>query len=475
MKNKKTWILVFSIVLAISFMSIHSNSFWGDEACRLWNPEYTFGEHIGRAIRLGQTGYMLYVGAWGKIFGLSEVAMRCSNIPFALIAAYQVTLILKKIKLPAWFFVFFFVHPMFTYYMNEIAPYLLIYALSLVFIRYVLFSDDEFNDLKNIIKINAIFLVGTFCHFIFGFIYIIYLCKCIFEIADKKLVLSRHLKVLAGFSIVYIPLFVVILRGLLWRIQITGTYGLQNIAFIFYGFAGFGGIGMSRNDLRAYKFENLTMAHVIGIVLLVLVYLAILFLARKKVVGILKNNYKIWFSALGCFAFLNIVSAIARFRVWERHSMIVFPIWILLICFCVNEITVPKKYFISICMLVLMLYSSANLRFNYYYYCDDFKSVQSAIKQYVEAGNIGAIYTGEKDVWGFYDLEEVIDDYGTEIIIIGEDDVATVGRKIKARDEEKVILILGEKFYNENEYNFFDEEASIVNDSYNSYKILVFD
>lgn len=63
-------------------------------------------------------GYMLYIWAWEKVFGSSEYWLRCSNLPFLLIALCALR------RLPySW--IALLTSPFVLYYLNELRPYLM--------------------------------------------------------------------------------------------------------------------------------------------------------------------------------------------------------------------------------------------------------------------------------------------------------------------------------------------------------------
>ena len=477
-KQKKTtlhWIPAFLFVLLVALLSIHDNGLWGDEACRVWHPQFTFSEYFSRAVGFGQIGYLMYTAIWSSLFGLSEVALRCSNIPFALLAAYYVLKIVKKTDMPNWSFALFFIHPMFTYYMNEVTPYIVVYAFSLAFIYYIFFFEDTFNDMKHLVRINSVFLAGVFFHFMFGFIYVLYLYKCIVLLKHRQLALKTHIKCMLLFMIAYIPLLAVICYGLFTNSLIRGEYTIKNVAFILYGFGGFMGLALSRNDLRAGNFSMLTGAQLGCAVALAALYGLIIVLARKSLWAALKPYAGLFISALACFIFLNGVSALIQFRVWERHSMFLFPVWIMLVCLSINALSdggIKKALLAG--LLCLMLFSCFNLRSNYYYCYDDFKGVQASVHKYADEVPIDTIYTSIVDNYGFYSLEEAVAHTAAKIEYI-TGSLRDIKQTITDNPEGKYLLILEERALDRDSYQYFDQIASRIDTSCNSYKILLFE
>lgn len=464
LKNDKIkMIIITCVTLLISIISITNGSMWGDEICRVLSPiNGDFLKTIKTSLGYAQPGYMLFMFLWERITFSSSVefVIRCSNlvfVPVAILFAYR---IVKAKKWSLWTILLFFAHPMFVYYMNEATPYIIVYALSLAYTYYVFFSKD-FNSKENIIKINLIYLLGVFTHFIFGFIIIIYITKCLIENYKNKENLIKHFKILCLFSILYVPLLIVYLLCLIHTI--TG-FGIKNIAYVLYGFLGMAGIGLSRNDLRALNFNKITNIQIASLALMMISLLGLLFFILKKVRNIINNEKKYLVCILTYFLVIFAVSLVINFGVWERHCFSAFPLFMIIlidVLYYIKDNYKFSKIFIVL-YIVMLLVSSFNIRFNYYYMCDDYKGIYNYLKDnksnstYIVNYNI-SIYS-LKDVLGedYYDATELSDD---EII-----DLFT---------NNKFILVLFEKDSSEKLYNYFDNNKEYkINDSFNSFKII---
>lgn len=473
--NHKKIIYAGTIVL-FSILCITSGSFWGDEICRVEAPIYGSFKDIWRTAKgFAQPGYLFWITLWTKLLGTSEYIIRCSNIPFVLIQIAFVFKIIEKKEWPMEYAFLFFLHPMFAYYMDEATPYMAVYAFALGFVYYVFFTEDQ--EFKNIqfaraFRINLVFTIGFFIHFIFGFIYILYVVHYLLvEINDKKK-RKNHFIVVLSFVVVYIPLLLLYVDGLFSGTP-TGTgFGIKNIAFIIYAFLGMSGIGLSRNDLRAGNFTNISWWNIIalGLVCAALLLIAILF--HRKWKTIIKNNKVMIISCIVYFLVFLSISKLINFGVWERHCMSVFPVYVILICDIVSEIMKSDFKGIKIATMlygVLLLISIGNIRFNYYYSCDDYKGVYQEISTMMEEKEDVHVLT---DCSGeYYNFNKcVISDKQQIIDTLGYDENEILNM---FNENSNDVLVLFEKSSTKEFYHSFDNKANVsVNNHYNSFKIV---
>ena len=462
-------ILLVFIIMIISVVSITCGSLWGDEICRVEAPiSGDIIETIKVSLGYAQPGYMMYIFLWSKIFGSTEFILRCSNLPFVIISIYYVFNVIKANKWPDWFSILFFCHPMFIYYMDEATPYIIVYALALAFIFHIYFVGEAFNTKKNIININLIYLLGVFIHFMFGFIIILYFIKCLIEMKiNNKNIIKNHILILILFCVGYLPL------GILYAKFLIGTYTATNsiiksIMYIIYNFIGMQGIGLSRNDLRAGNFENINIMHIIMLFIFSLVLLSILIISHKTILKYVKDNPDI---VIGCIVFFIVILTVAKIvsmGLWDRHCMTVFPLFVIFLCGISSELVKTNHWsFLLYAYVVLLIISSFNIRFNYYYSCDDIKGVTEEVNRLMAENNDLTVITTTDDN-NYYKFEP-----NDNIIVNVENaDVNEISQYINNLSS-KCILILFEKNCSKELYDFFDTDDNyIVNDNYNSFKLV---
>jgi hypothetical protein len=292
--EKKKCLLYGCFIVIFAVLCITSGSFWFDEFCRVEDPIFgTIADVWKTALGFGQPGYMLWVTLWTKVVGTSEYLIRYSNIPFVVVQIFFAYKIIKKQKWQMEYIFLFFLHPMFVYYMDEATPYMAVYAFSLGLVYYVFFaenSDFKYAEISRAVRINTVFAIGVFFHFIFGFIAVLYIVHLVFLSFHNKLKLKHHLAVSCLYLIFYVPLLYLYVDGLFLRNNSTRTgFNLKNIAYVVYAFLGMSGLSLSRNDLRAGDFFRLTWWRVLLPVICCVSVILIVFLLYKEWKAVLQK------------------------------------------------------------------------------------------------------------------------------------------------------------------------------------------
>ena len=91
--DEKDWTLAFFFLsIFITTLSISSHSLWIDEGITTWFAfQDTFKDviHTLNRTKMAESlmpGYVIYMWAWVKAFGISEYSLRFSNLPFIVLA-----------------------------------------------------------------------------------------------------------------------------------------------------------------------------------------------------------------------------------------------------------------------------------------------------------------------------------------------------------------------------------------------------
>lgn len=461
-EDKRTLIFISLIVMTISILSITNGSMWFDEICRVFHPiTGNLKDTINTSLGFAQPGYMLYMYLWERLtLGNSiEFIIRCSNLVFVPVAIFYTYKIAKFKKWNLWFILLFFIHPMFIYYMDEATPYIIVYALSLAYIYYTFFSE-QFNSKKNIIKLNVIYLIGVFIHFIFGFIIVLYISKCLIVNYKNKKIISRHILILLLFSIIYVPLLVLYLLKL---VHVTTGFGIKNVAYVIYGFIGMSGLGLSRNDLRALNFDHINMYQVVLLLLMMFACFGLMYFAIKNIKRIIKSEKLHLICILIYFLTIFGVSFIIKFGVWERHCFTVFPLFMITFIDIIVLLLKDKRSNLFIVLYIIsLIFSSLNIRFNYYYQCDDYKGVYNYVK-YNKPKFILSNYSTD-----IYNVDSLVG--SNNYLFIPSTNYKKIIRRFE--ENEDAMLILFEKNSNKEFYDYFDDSDYVVNDKYNSFKLI---
>lgn len=463
------------IILLIALFSISSQSLWGDEICRVEDAVIKdYPATLAFSLKCGQPGYMSIMYVWIQLlFGhTGEFFLRLSNVLFALPAIFYAFRIIEKKGWPLWTSLVFFLHPMFIYYMDETTPYILIYGLSMALIYHTFYVDD-FSSRKNIIRLNVIFLVGVFVHFIFGFAMLLYFVRCLQKIRMDKKLIRRHAGIMAIFCIGYLPL----LYALLTRLDGTSTgFSIRNLMYVAYSFLGMAGMSLSRTDMRAGNFYNLQPVHIVIMAVFALAVIALLIMAVVRKSGFLRRNKDLLAGVLVYMGILVAAAIVVRFGVWERHCMALFPIYIILICDLIVDVRRARagKALLAL-YFALLMFSGINLRVNYYHVSDDRKGLMQEVDALLDADADGEITLMMECRYHYYDAYALLNGPDQKIIDtldMRQRDIFTTFSE-KVEQGEDAVLILFEKAVMREFYTYYDENPDyVVNDSYNSFKII---
>ncbi len=475
-RNQVYWIITAGLVTLISVLSITNGSMWGDEICRVMDPiSGNFANTWKTAMGYGQPGYMSFMFIWVKLVGQTEFLMRTSNLIFAAIAFYYVYRIMQCKKYHPFFALLFFIHPMFAYYMDEVTPYIMVYALSIAFIYYVFFVE-EFDSIGNVIKINLIFLLGVFIHFIFGFIYVLYIFKVFM---NKPIKLKKHILVFLFFCVFYIPLLAMDCYGLFYLGPSTKTgFGIKNILYIVYAFLGFAGLGISRNDLRAGNFDIIGINQIVymGVLVVAVMAIAIIWLCNRKEIKI--DRKEMIGGTIAYFIVFFLFSLPIGFGLWERHCMGVLPVYILVIMDLLYYMIGKGKgkYFFAVLYTICLIFSAANIRFNYYYVCDDYKGVSEYLGENLEQSeNLTILFSANDfDAGGYYDITQRKTKDSQKLICVKRIDEEVLRKVlIENEDSNKIIVVLFEKAVSSKFWHTYDGNSDLnICDDYNSFRII---
>lgn len=360
----------------ITYEVVHENSF-SKMLLSVWNAHNANG---------GMPFYFILEWIWTQFFGYSEIGLRSLNIPFAIIYFIASWIMIRKTKTPSWFCVIFFLNPLFIYYMNEARPYVLLLCFGSIY-TYLLFYRD-LNNYMTLFWLHFLFLIGLLTHMMFVFIMIMYLVQCIRLIRLKKLDFKKHLIVLIPFVIFYMAVlyhYMIVMTG---AREIGGDGVLipnwkASIIQIIYYFAGFGGLGLSRNDLRSMLFTQLSWVHIICVVLMALGCLILCWYVIKNKLWKDKRLICIVLPGFVAFAGFCILNILFQTRFWERHIIYLLPVLLLLLSYILKSMITFRNLIYRVgAILVISMTMVSGLRtmFDKYYQKEDYKGVSTYIK-----------------------------------------------------------------------------------------------
>lgn len=432
--------IIKSIILAclcalVPLLYISTKGIWIDEGIvyNLINGQTSLIEMIKGAIHSAGSEkqmpfYLIYEWFWTRAFGTSEYIMRLSNYPFALIYMYFAYKIINTmaIRQKHLFFMLFMFNPIFAYYMNEARPYMIILSLTMALIYYSFYSLD-FGSKINLFKIHSVIFWGIGTHILFIFTSIIYLVALVRSLLEKTTTVLKHVKVLCLCVPAYILLFGYTLMTMIDSSHISigsGTNSfIVSVVISLYYLLGYGGLFLSRNDMRGIELDSITPFMIIATISLTVVYffIAIRFIrsttkekqSNKKLISLLTSAAAI----LICFIFLSIF---CKYNFWERHVIALSALFIVFLGEVFVFFNGHKNKTHCIIGILALIYGIASFRIvqDPYYMNEDYKNALNALqkKQSVvlaQGTNFVFPYYGYRLVnfseWKFDDKENVID------------------------------------------------------------------
>lgn len=401
--------IILFILLAIA--SISSHSLWIDEGVRLMyaniSIEDGWFQHQWGIMQVGLANLQY---AWGSIFGTSEIAYRCLNLPFLFIAGIYTCCSLKKLSLSPYWALLLVMHPMPLYYMNDAGPYIPLLASSCALYYHCFLATNRYSWV-NLLCLFTWFLFGYLVHFIFGFFGFVYACSALWAVFAHKSWRSAGREILI--ACLFAPLFLYVTHQYM-QIMINGSErgwshpGVFNIGYALYCFAGMAGLGLPRNDLRQGSLHLLTPEMIILIGICTLTLASLLILHLKKSFRFLASPTSISAGA-GLLIFL-ICTYIQNFQFWERHLIFVFPICLYLLAMLLQTAWSHQRKYVNRLLCVILigfwLLSSFNLRYAEQYRKDDYKGTFTHLKEkgYLD-GRIPVLAQGSIFLFDYYNIK----------------------------------------------------------------------
>ena len=345
-------------VVLISFMtilfSINSSSIWIDEGIT-WSlaSKASFSEMLDSMIQ--QSGsekqmplHVFYEFVWIRIFGDSEIALRSSNIPFALlymVYAYKISGAIDE-KKKCWFYLLFLSYPVFISYMNEARPYIIMLAMATA-IMYYSFYAPAYNA-GTFTKINLCMLIGLASHMLFAVTGAIVLFGMLYRRKEEQVQVLPIFKKNWYFVLPYAGLVgyytytVLALPSASIGNSFTPVF-INLCTCLFYLF-GFGGLFLSRVDLRAFDFSALSLPMILlcAAFFTVLVGMLVIFVKGWKQIRS-KAKYYMGITLL-ILLFFVVLGIIMHYAFWERHMISLVPVILAVFCECLALKKPPFKY-----------------------------------------------------------------------------------------------------------------------------------
>jgi len=378
---------VFFLLLALLLVlpSISGQSLWIDEATTAFYAQQdslgdlfrAMGDEEGSEVQMPLGVFMAY--GFGQALGTSEYALRLPNILWLGISLLALFSLGCRYQMP-WLPLLFALHPMVWFYADEARPYALQFACASVVLwsatRLMYESPLQTRTLcwfwgaglalcASSLLAAIIFAAWAFIVFV-GYAQWRYLTRAHVKICGVALL---GLIALAGYYVW------TVWRGAggakLWAL------GWANPAFALFEFGGFMGFSPGRVALREAGRAGGAAAisalqpYIIPIVALALVYGVIVLGSRRVWTSSIPRLCLIWLSG-GVFA-IAIVCAAVGFPFWGRHLAPLFPVMILALGCCIQQLASRLRTIMLILLLALYAASSTNQRFNEQHRKDDYR------------------------------------------------------------------------------------------------------
>ena len=479
---------VFFFVVFV--VAINKHSFWIDEfqTISIINVD-TFGQLMDNIILAGGavSGMPLYFVVewlWVSIFdGLSsEYIVRTSNLIFGavyLVAIFFITKS-KKCEINPIFQILFVFNPVILYYMNEARPYIMILAFGAWVIYFSFFSDLSVR--RNQVFCLMFFTLGFLSHMMFVFIILIYAMVIFAKRKEMNFDLQAQIVTLLPFVFTWGIILVYYLKIILVAPEIgrtiMGAKPLESIAQIIYSFLGFGGLALSRDDLRNLAFSNLTVTMILISTILGLAYFVLIIQSIKYKTIIKKMSVKYILGFGVVFLSFLIANIVFKTRFWERHIIYLIPILVLLISTLASENIKINKVASSIPTILItlcMIVSSVNIVFVEYYRGEDYKGVSNYIKENKLEESHTILIQGLPEGFNYYginseDYKKMATNPSKKVYSINNIDEKELDELTKKSGDVVIIASSREEFDKGNIYEMIEEQS---NKNYNNFAIFV--
>jgi hypothetical protein len=379
----------------VAAVAVSSHSFWIDEGVTAWFASRSDLPDLYNAITTNDfpealtPGYVLYMWVWRHIFGLSEFAFRCSNIPLllALIASFS--------RLSRYGFSFHLLtalvclSPMVWYYTNEARAYIALMSLtgvSLVGIIAYFLDKDRREGLPTVVMCAVV--IGSFFNVLFSFsILALFIAGILlFRAHDGSIRYVRSdwirpVLVSTPFLLIVFAYYAHTVFSGAGRGQ-REVPGLLNFAYVMYEYMGYGGVGPPRNVLRATRSYDVFVSFLPSLAFFSSMAFAsigaLVYAKRWKLSGVFRNPF---FIAAGLTVALYFSAAYSlSWRLLGRHLIFLYPFVVLGLAYSFRTTTRgstkhhhPILFFVP--LLLAWTFSDLRIRFDTKYAKEDYRSI----------------------------------------------------------------------------------------------------
>lgn len=404
-------VVIFAALVAsalVAGFAISQQSYWIDEALSVIAATAQTPVEAWRYLcavsgsTIQMPAYQIYLYAWHKFFGVSEWAMRASNIPWFLLGQFAfLSLLRNRPKLALMACLLAVGSPFLWMYLDETRPYIMQYAAGCWMIAALLqflypLSEEchttgilaEKLPLIPLSLATLILFASSLLGIVWGVSFVAALWWVIRTaphqtISMATLFKKRPFQLLAIILIAFTGLVLAIYYAWTWNIAQRGYHhappSLLSLPFLAYEFLGFSGFGPSKFHMRLEPVRSILQSWPAFLPLTAIfasLGLFALFQLRRHT-----PTYRIlttWALALA-FPTMVILTTflLLGHRPLPRHFIPILPAIILGLAALINLAFSQKSLFwkiIAALLPLLWLGSSLNLRWNPIYAKDDYRS-----------------------------------------------------------------------------------------------------
>ncbi len=342
--SSRTILFSAFLVCTLLCLAISNQSLWIDEGVAVWLASQSSVRGLFSTLNRLNTSdpqmplYLLYMWVWTRLFGTGEIALRASNIPFALLLSCALSWASYRLLRSRVLWLLVGLSPFLWVYMNEARPYIPIAGCSTVSVlaakAYLADRERYGRTAPWICIVSFLLLCGSYMLGVFlGAAILVFLAL---EAQRKRIDWKLILKEWKLPVITQVPFF--LLLGLYFLLTLLrgsggarGFSGLGNIAFALYEFLGFSGLGPPRNELRAHPDLTTLLPYWPWLCIGILAGLGLIFIASQALrLRRQRSELVSLVASLGVGGALMVVASIlAKFQFWGRHWAPLFPLFIL--------------------------------------------------------------------------------------------------------------------------------------------------
>ena len=333
-------ILLATVVLLLLCLAFNGNSFWIDEGYSAYIASQHHVSDLVRSLRgsdsgdLQTAGYYLYLWAWSHVFGISEAALRASNIPFLVLLIFSFRWISNQVFKSRFGWVLCVLCPFLWVYLNESRVYYMLAALGSAATAACLISATDQSERTRIRAAVACLLIV--------WVGIVADVVTIFLVPGLVFILWSYGPALAWRTwrrplLWLLPLYMLEGSYILWTLLQPQTmnydkFRLLYVALFGYELAGLQGIGPSRNELRLlgphFKLSTLAQSDLLlplvaGLVTFLLI--AALLIQKRKTRPLINVLFTAGILSLTS---LCLVSFTLGERFLPRHAAAILPLFL---------------------------------------------------------------------------------------------------------------------------------------------------